>query len=95
MTRTDAMPHIVVENGHGSKLRVPLYSPEGLALLSELWTKVGFQYRQMYEPTWLEVPIIQFPGNMVMLTELVWKLKPDLIIETGVTLGARRSCSPS
>ena len=49
--------------------------------------KVGFQYRQMYEPTWLGVPIIQFPGDMVMLAELIWKLKPDIIIETGVAHG--------
>lgn len=40
-----------------------------------------------YNFTWLGVPIIQFPQDMVALQEIIWKIKPDLVIETGVAHG--------
>ena len=41
----------------------------------------------MYEPTWFGVPIIQLPEDIVQLQELIWRLKPDRIIETGIAHG--------
>lgn len=40
-----------------------------------------------YNFTWLGRPIIQFPQDMVALQELIWSIKPDLIIETGIAHG--------
>jgi cephalosporin hydroxylase len=40
-----------------------------------------------YNFTWLGVPIIQFPQDMVALLEIIWQVKPDLIIETGIAHG--------
>jgi len=40
-----------------------------------------------YNFSWMGLPIIQFPQDMVILQELIWKQKPDLIIETGVAHG--------
>lgn len=40
-----------------------------------------------YNFDWLGVPIIQYPQDMVALQEIIWKVKPDLIIETGVARG--------
>jgi cephalosporin hydroxylase len=40
-----------------------------------------------YNFTWFGVPIIQFPQDIVALQEVIWKAKPDLIIETGVAHG--------
>ena len=37
--------------------------------------------------SWMGVPIIQEPQDMVALQELVWRVKPDLIIETGIAHG--------
>jgi cephalosporin hydroxylase len=44
-------------------------------------------YRYSYNFTWLGRPIIQFPQDMVALQEIIWKVKPDLVIETGVAHG--------
>lgn len=77
---------IIAESKNGRK-EADLYTPEGLELINELWTRAGFHHRVMYQPTWLGIPIIQFPGDMVMLQELVWKIRPELIIETGVAHG--------
>ena len=66
---------------------VDIYSEEGLKVVSELWTKVCCEHKIMYEPTWLGIPIIQFPSDIVMMQELIWKVRPDVIVETGVAHG--------
>jgi len=40
-----------------------------------------------YNFTWMGRPIIQYPQDMVAMQELIWSLKPDLIIETGIAHG--------
>lgn len=40
-----------------------------------------------YNFSWLGRPIIQFPQDMIAVQELVWSIKPDLIIETGIAHG--------
>lgn len=40
-----------------------------------------------YNFTWMDRPIIQYPQDMVGMQELVWQVKPDLIIETGIAHG--------
>jgi cephalosporin hydroxylase len=41
----------------------------------------------VYNFDWLGRPIIQYPQDIVGLQELIWKVKPDLIIEAGVAHG--------
>lgn len=48
-----------------------------------------------YNFNWLGRPIIQFPQDMVALQELVWQVKPDLIIETGIAHGGSLILSAS
>lgn len=45
------------------------------------------EYRYSYNFSWMGRPIIQFPQDMVAMQELVWEVKPDLIIETGIAHG--------
>lgn len=40
-----------------------------------------------YNYFWLGRPIIQYPQDIVAMQELIWKVKPDLIIETGIAHG--------
>ena len=77
---------LIVESETGQR-QADLYTEEGLALVNELWTLAGFHHRIMYEPVWLGIPIIQYPGDIVMMQELIWKVRPELIIETGVAHG--------
>jgi cephalosporin hydroxylase len=64
-----------------------LYSPEGLRAIAALWVKLSAQFRLMYEPTWLGIPIIQVPCDIVAMQELIWRLRPDWIVECGVAHG--------
>ena len=40
-----------------------------------------------YNFSWMGRPIIQYPQDMIAMQEIIWELKPDLIIETGIAHG--------
>lgn len=40
-----------------------------------------------YSFDWLGVPIIQYPQDLVAMQEIIWRVKPELIVETGVARG--------
>jgi cephalosporin hydroxylase len=48
-----------------------------------------------YNFTWLGRPIIQYPQDMVALQEIIWSVRPDLIIETGIAHGGSLVMSAS
>ena len=51
--------------------------------------------RYKYNFSWLGRPIIQFPQDMIAIQELIWNIKPDLIIETGIAHGGSLILSAS
>src|SRR5664279_4923652 len=66
---------------------IDIYSPEGFDVLANLWTRSGWQRRLSYEVSWLGIPIIQLPEDILVVQELVWKNRPDVIVESGVAHG--------
>jgi cephalosporin hydroxylase len=77
---------LVVEDGHGVR-RLPLYGPEAFALVSDLWLKTGWALRYSYGFSWLGRPVIQLPEDLVRIQEVIHRLEPDLLVETGVAHG--------
>jgi cephalosporin hydroxylase len=51
------------------------------------WFTVSLARKYSYNFTWLGRPIIQYPQDMVALQEIIWRVQPDLIIETGIAHG--------
>lgn len=49
--------------------------------------RVGVVGSYTYNFSWQSRPIIQYPQDMLAMQELIWKIKPDLIIETGIAHG--------
>jgi cephalosporin hydroxylase len=45
------------------------------------------KYRYAYLWTWLGVPIIQMPADVLAMQEVIWQTQPDVIVETGVARG--------
>jgi cephalosporin hydroxylase len=45
------------------------------------------QHKYTYNFNWLGVPIIQLPQDIIALQELIWSIKPELIVETGIAHG--------
>ena len=52
-------------------------------------------WKYSYNFEWLGRPIIQYPQDIVAFQELVWNVKPDLIIETGIAHGGSLILSAS
>lgn len=71
----------------GTVKEIDIYTKEGIELMSRLWVKSAAHHRLMYEPSWLGIPIIQFSEDIVLMQELIWKIKPDVIVETGIAHG--------
>ncbi len=59
----------------------------GLIRYSQLWMELSSKYKYSYNFSWLGRPIIQYPQDLVATQELIWRVKPDLIIECGIAHG--------
>lgn len=62
---------------------------------SKRWVKRAFEQKFMYNFAWMGRPIIQVPNDMVAMQELIWSIKPDLIVETGIAHGGSLVLSAS
>jgi cephalosporin hydroxylase len=66
---------------------MPLYSDEAFEILSHWWLKVGWNQKYPYCFSWMGRPIIQLPEDIIRVQEVIYRVKPDVIIETGVAHG--------
>ena len=55
--------------------------------LSRIWLREITRHKYAYHFSWMGRPAIQFPQDMIATQEIIWQVKPDLIIETGVAHG--------
>ena len=70
-----------------AKRATEAHSAEGFALLTRLWLRAGWSLRYSYGFSWLGRPVIQLPEDLVRLQELLYRIRPDVVIETGVAHG--------
>lgn len=63
--------------------------------LSQTWLEAAFRRKYVYNFTWLGRPIIQLPQDIIGVQELIWQVRPDLIIETGIAHGGSLILSAS
>jgi cephalosporin hydroxylase len=66
-----------------------------LHALSRMWVRQISPLRYSHNFSWLGRPIIQLPQDTVALQEIIWEIKPDLIIETGIAHGGSLILSAS
>jgi cephalosporin hydroxylase len=86
-TTTGAIkPMITVSDDDGDHV-VDIYTPDGFRVLADLFTRAGWQNKLSYEVTWLGIPIIQLPEDIVIVQELIWRVRPEVIVECGVAHG--------
>lgn len=77
----------IIQEFEGKRISLDLYSNEAFALISRQWLKVGWEQKYVYTFSWMGRPIIQLPEDMVRIQEVIYRVKPDVIIETGVAHG--------
>ncbi|MEM6496500.1 MAG: CmcI family methyltransferase, partial [Pseudomonadota bacterium] len=63
--------------------------------LSQSWLLDSMARQYVYNFEWMGRPIIQYPQDMVAVQELIWSVKPDVIIETGIAHGGSLILSAS
>lgn len=66
-----------------------------LATATRDWMGLANAAKYSYHFEWLGRPIIQYPQDIIAMQELVWHIKPDLIIETGIAHGGSLILSAS
>src|SRR6516225_12230657 len=59
----------------------------GLHQISSDWINRAQAARYPYHFEWMGRPIIQYPQDILAVQEIIWSVKPDLIIETGIARG--------
>src|SRR4051794_6393220 len=77
---------VEVDTDDGRK-RYPIGAPEAFELISRAWLRSGWDTKYVYGFSWMGRPIIQLPEDMIRIQEVIFDIKPDVIIETGVAHG--------
>ncbi|MBN1877084.1 MAG: class I SAM-dependent methyltransferase [Anaerolineae bacterium] len=77
----------LVKEENGESVALDLYSKESFELISHQWLKVGWNAKYPYVFSWMGRPIIQIPEDIIRIQEVIYRVKPDVIIECGVAHG--------
>jgi cephalosporin hydroxylase len=83
MIQIDTEKGVVTKDG----TNFPIGSPEAFKIISDVWLRSGWDAKYVYSFSWMGRPVIQLPDDMIRIQEVIFNIKPDLIIETGVAHG--------
>jgi cephalosporin hydroxylase len=61
--------------------------PEAFKAVSDAWLRIGWDVKYVYGFSWLGRPIIQLPEDMVRVQEAIYRVRPEVIVETGIAHG--------
>ena len=86
--------NIEFKKQNGKKI-LQMQRDKNLKNISKKWFLESYQYEYSYHFSWLGRPIIQYPQDMIAIQEIIWKYKPDFIIETGIAHGGSLILSAS
>lgn len=89
MTKNNEFDQVVIENVTNAG------KDRDFIGLSNIWIRQAIQYNYAQNFTWLGRPIIQIPQDIYAIQQLIWDVKPDLIIETGIAHGGSLILSAS
>src|SRR5437867_13402966 len=64
-----------------------LYSNEAFEAISRQWVRVGWNQKYTYTFSWMGRPIIQLPEDMFRIQEVLYRVLPDVVVDTGVAHG--------
>lgn len=83
----DTEEKILIEEENDNVTRFDLYTKEAFERLSRHWLRLGWNQKYTYTFSWFGRPIIQLPEDMIRIQEVIYRVKPDVIIETGIAHG--------
>ena len=77
----------LVQVRDGEEVALELFSKKAFEVLSKLWLKIGWNEKYPYAFSWMGRPIIQNPEDLLRVQEVIYRVKPDVIVETGIAHG--------
>lgn len=83
----DTKLRMLLVNSEHVQREIPLFSREAFELLSQQWLTVGWNQKHPYTFSWMGRPIIQLPEDMIRVQEVIYRVRPDVLVETGVAHG--------
>ena len=87
LTIDEANGRVTVDHEDGTAEEHALDTPEAFEAVSAAWLRCGWDVKYVYGFTWMGRPVIQLPEDMIRIQEVIWRLRPDVIVETGVAHG--------
>jgi cephalosporin hydroxylase len=77
---------VIVETSAGEMIH-RMDTAEAFKIVSDAWLRCGWDTKYVYSFSWMGRPIIQLPEDIIRVQEVLYRVKPDVIIETGVAHG--------
>jgi cephalosporin hydroxylase len=87
MIKIDIEGGTVETTGNDGSATWPIGSPEAFRAISRAWLRSGWDAKYVYGFSWMGRPVIQLPEDMLRIQELIYRVAPDVVIETGIAHG--------
>ena len=69
------------------EITLGLYTKEAFEEISRQWVRVGWSLAYYHTFSWFGLPVLQLPEDLIRLQEVVYRVRPAVIVETGVYQG--------
>jgi cephalosporin hydroxylase len=83
----DTVAGTLTEAVDGAETSVGLFTKTAFEALSREWLRVGWSLKYYHNFSWFGLPILQFPEDLLRLQEVIYQVRPSVIVETGVFRG--------
>jgi len=87
LTIDEVHGRVTISRADGTTEQHALDTPEAFEAVSAAWLRCGWDVKYVYAFTWMGRPVIQLPEDMIRIQEVIWRLRPAVIVETGVAHG--------
>ena len=87
LTIDEARGEVRIMRADGTCTAHRMDTPEAFEAASAAWLRCGWDVKYVYGFTWLGRPVIQLPEDLLRMQELLWRERPDVVLETGVAHG--------
>jgi cephalosporin hydroxylase len=77
---------VEVSDEKGTRL-FSIGTAEGFNAVSDIWLRAGWDAKYVYSFTWMGRPIIQLPDDLIRIQEIIFAIRPTVVIETGIAHG--------
>ncbi|MCB5173555.1 cephalosporin hydroxylase family protein [Microvirga lenta] len=87
MIKIDEKNGLVVVETPTGEAAYQMDTPEAFKIVSDAWLRCGWDTKYVYSFSWMGRPVIQLPEDMIRIQEVLYRVKPNVIVETGVAHG--------